>query len=127
MAKADEISSAIDKAASAVRRQRPEIHHIATDKNSISAVRGGPWTPQFEPLFEKAGVSMNSLSNKTIVFGHRGPHPQAYHEAVYNSLIAATAGLDGEQYRAAFLNQLHVLAVQIATPGTSLNRLVTNR
>jgi hypothetical protein len=122
---ADAVSDIAGSTLDALRRGRPQVHHIATDKNRVSSRSGGPWTPRFEPLFERAGVSMNSLSNKTIVFGHRGPHPEGYHRAVYNSLVQATEGLDGDQYRRAFLNQLHVLAVQIATPGTDLNRLAT--
>jgi filamentous hemagglutinin len=70
---------------------------------------------------------MNSWANKTIVFGHAGPHPEQYHQAVYNSLIAATRGLEGDEYRAAFLKQLHILAVKIATPGTDLNLMVRKR
>jgi hypothetical protein len=31
-------------------------HHLATNKNSISALRGGPWTPRFEDFFEMAGM-----------------------------------------------------------------------
>jgi hypothetical protein len=70
---------------------------------------------------------MNSISNKTVVFGHAGPHPEGYHQAVYNALIAATQGLEGDEYRKAFLNQLHIPAVKIATPGTDLNGSKTVR
>lgn len=107
------------------RHNKPQVHHIATDKNSVSQLRGGPWTPRFAPLFEKAGVSMNSWKNKTIVLGHGGPHPETYHRAIYDRLVNATAGKTGDEYAAAFTRQLHILQVEIATPGTKLNEMVT--
>jgi hypothetical protein len=109
----------------AIDRNRPEVHHIATNKNSISESSGGPWTPRFEPLFEKAGVSMDSWANKTVVFGHRGPHGEDYHRAVYDRLVNATRGLTGQAYTDALLRQLHILQVEVAAPGTDLNRMVT--
>lgn len=68
---------------------------------------------------------MNSIHNKTVVFGHAGPHPEAYHRAVFDRLVSATRGLDGARYRKAFLKTLHQLQVEIATPGTPLNKMVT--
>lgn len=110
-----------------LRANKPEVHHIATDKNRVSTRNGGPWTPAFEPMFEKAGVSMNSIHNKTLVFGHRGPHPEVYHLAIYNALAQATQGLDGDAYRNAFLGKLHELQVLVATPGTPLNLMVRGK
>ena len=57
------------------------VHHIATNKNWDSPARGGPWSPRFEKLFKKAGMSLDDAANKVAVPGHRGPHPEAYHEA----------------------------------------------
>ncbi len=55
------------------------IHHIATNKNSVSSVRGGPWTPRFERIFKRAGITLQNAVNKVRVWGHKGPHPEAYH------------------------------------------------
>ncbi|HLL02171.1 MAG TPA: AHH domain-containing protein [Myxococcaceae bacterium] len=77
-------------------------HHIATIANSKSPLRGGPWTLRFEELFAKAGMRLNSRENTVPIEGHQGPHPQRYHEIVYERL-----------------------AQEIATPDTELNRLVT--
>lgn len=120
-----------DAASDAVRddapanRRRMEIHHIATDKNRVSTSRGGPWTPLFEPLFERAGLSMDSPLNKVGVEGHRGPHPEAYHQAVYDRLTRATRGLVGEEYKKMFIATLRTIGMEVSTPGTPLNRLVT--
>ncbi|NMG68097.1 hypothetical protein GPA19_24495 [Azoarcus indigens] len=50
------------------------IHHICTNKNCISAATGGPWTPRFEAIFDKAGMKLDDALNKIAVPGHKGPH-----------------------------------------------------
>jgi RHS repeat-associated protein len=107
-------------------RRRMQIHHIATNKNSTSSAGGGPWTPVFQPMFDRAGVDIDGPENKVGVEGHRGPHPEAYHRAVYQALTAATAGASNDaEYRTRFRAALNALRVRIATRGTDLNRLVT--
>ena len=62
------------------------LHHIATDKNSVSSARGGQWTPRFKKLFDRAGVKLSDKANKVRVPGHFGPHPEAYHQIVFDRL-----------------------------------------
>jgi hypothetical protein len=106
-------------------RKRPPEHHIATNKNSISKARGGPWTPRFEPLFRRAGMDMDDAANKVFVPGHKGPHPEAYHSAVYDRLVNAVRGKNGAAYRDALDKELRAIGREAATPGTLLNRLIT--
>lgn len=65
-----------------VEVEGPE-HHIASDKFSTSANNGGPWTPRYQELFDKAGMSLDDAANKVRVPGHKGPHPQEYHEEIF--------------------------------------------
>ncbi|HEU0014978.1 MAG TPA: AHH domain-containing protein [Longimicrobium sp.] len=106
------------------RQRRMQIHHIATDKNERSSARGGPWTPRFEPLFERAGLSMNDPRNKVAIEGHFGPHPEAYHRAVYDRLVQATRGLTGRDYSRAFEQELREIGTELQTRGTALNRMI---
>ena len=92
------------------------IHHLATNKNFISTARGGPWSPRFEAMFKKAGMSLDNDANKIAVPGHRGPHPQAYHEAVFRRLSGATEGLSGNAHGAAFRAELGAIRNEAATP-----------
>ncbi|WP_301331509.1 RHS repeat-associated core domain-containing protein [Solimonas sp. K1W22B-7] len=101
------------------------IHHICTNKNCVSALTGGPWTPRFAELFEKAGMNLENSLNKIVVAGHKGPHPEAYHQAVYDRLVSATQGLNGSAYRNALQLELKALALEIKNPGSFLNRLVS--
>lgn len=101
-------------------------HHIATNKNSDSDVRGGPWTPRFKAIFDRAGMSLNDPANLVKVPGHKGPHPQAYHEEVYQRLERATRNATTqEQCRVALTRALQKLAREILTVGSELNRWVT--
>lgn len=103
-------------------------HHMATDKNSVSSARGGPWTPRFRKIFKKAGMELKDPENIVPVAGHRGPHPQRYHELVFAELEAATAHCRAvTACRASLQSALRRLAREIATRGTELNLLVTRR
>jgi hypothetical protein len=101
-------------------------HHIATDKWWKSTNNAGPWSPQFQKIFDKAGMSLNDPANIVRVKGHKGPHPQEYHETIFQRLSEATEGCRTMQKcREALTAELRDLAGEIVTPGSDLNRLVT--
>ena len=104
-----------------------QFHHIATNKNSTSTRNGGPWTPKFKPLFEEAGLSLNDAANLVYVVGQFGPHPQTYHQAVFDRLVTATKGLTGAHYAQALRDELRDLAREAKTAGTLINKLLTGR
>jgi hypothetical protein len=112
-------------AAGPVDAEGPE-HHIATDKWTEATHSGGPWTPKFQKIFDKAGMSLNDPANKVRVNGHVGPHPQEYHEHVFEALRNATRTCRTmQQCRVSLTKALERLAQQIKTEGTYLNELVT--
>jgi hypothetical protein len=101
-------------------------HHIATDKWWDSTDEGGPWSPRFQEIFDKAGMSLDDPANIVRVQGHKGPHPREYHAQVLRRLIAATRRCSTmQQCREAVTAELNRLGREIATPGTRLNKLVT--
>ncbi|RYZ13549.1 MAG: hypothetical protein EOO70_08480, partial [Myxococcaceae bacterium] len=101
-------------------------HHIASDKFSTSTANGGPWTPRYQRIFDKAGMSLNDPENQVDVPGHRGPHPREYHERVHQRLRQATATCETlEQCRASLIRTLRSLAKEIVQQGSVLNKLVT--
>jgi hypothetical protein len=110
-----------------VDAEGPE-HHIATDKWTDATHSGGPWTPKFQRIFDRAGMSLDDPVNKVRVKAHQGPHPQEYHERIHKRLEEATKGCNSiEQCRKALTEELQRLAKQISTEGTELNKLVTRR
>ncbi|WP_075207489.1 AHH domain-containing protein [Archangium violaceum] len=101
-------------------------HHLATNKNEISTVSGGPWTPRFEQLFELAGMSLDAAENLVYLKGHRGPHPEAYHREVYRTLASATEDCGSlSQCRSKLAEALQRIAREVCTPGSRLHTLVT--
>jgi hypothetical protein len=67
-------------------------HHIATDKWWDSTNNDGPWSPKFQELFDKAGMSLNDPANIVRVKGHKGPHPVEYHQRILDRLTGAMKG-----------------------------------
>ena len=107
-------------------KKKPEVHHIATVENEKSTLRGGPWTQRFKKIFDKAGMSMEDPANKVPVVGHKGPHPEEYHQIVHDELYRATESCSDKQACARALKQaLQKLAEAILTQGSRLNRLLT--
>ena len=72
-------------------------------------------------------MTLEDAANKVEVPGHKGPHPEAYHTAVFRRLQDATEGLSGEAYTRAFRSQLEAIRTEAATTGTPLNNLLTRQ
>ncbi|MDP2226816.1 MAG: AHH domain-containing protein [Moraxellaceae bacterium] len=107
--------------------KKAPVHHICTDKNCISAASGGPWTPRFDAIFQKVGMNLDDALNKVAIPGHKGPHPEAYHQAIFDRLTSATDGLNGAAYKDALQVELRAIGTELRTPGSMLNNLVTKR
>ncbi|NTX05230.1 AHH domain-containing protein [Myxococcus sp. CA040A] len=107
-------------------RSQGERHHIATNKNEVSAARGGPWTPRFRDLFTRAGMELKDPENVVEVVGHKGPHPQRYHERVQERLLEALGSCRKvADCREALTVELRRLAKEAVTKGTEIHRLLT--
>ena len=107
------------------KKEGYQWHHLATNKNESSAVRGGPWTPLFQKLFDKAGTSLDDRANLVYLAAHRGPHPEKYHEEIYRRLEEALRGCRAvAPCRSQLLVELRMLRDEICTQGSPLHRLL---
>lgn len=103
-----------------------DIHHICTNKNEISETSGGPWTPLFQQVFDRARMSLDDAANKVRIQGHKGPHPAGYHKEVLGRIDQATLGCRGPaQCRAMLVEELVKIARDLTTEGTKLRKLIT--
>jgi hypothetical protein len=101
-------------------------HHLATDKNDTSTASGGPWTPLFREIFAKAEMSLDDPANLVYLAAHQGPHPEDYHEEVYQRLQRALGACRTSKHcRSNLTEALKSLARDVCTPGSRLHRLVT--
>jgi hypothetical protein len=106
--------------------KKPHVHHIATVENTKSTARGGPWTKRFKEFFDKAGMSMEDPANKVKLSGHYGPHPEEYHQIVFDTLKdAARKCVTRSECERALRDALQKLAAEITRDGSKLNRLLT--
>nr|WP_224240943.1 AHH domain-containing protein [Hyalangium gracile] len=122
------ITLTLAPAAVAMEARDPLLHehHIATDKWLEATHSGGPWTPQFQKLFDRAGMSLNDPANKVRVRGHRGPHPEEYHREIFRRLRDSMRECRGtHQCREALTSELKKLAQEICTESSYLNKLIT--
>ncbi|RKG97516.1 AHH domain-containing protein [Corallococcus carmarthensis] len=101
------------------------VHHICTNKNAISALNGGPWTPQCERIFKKAGMTLEDAANKVRLKGHEGPHPELYHRAVIRRLDRSVVRCrTTETCRASLMEELAKIANELLTPGSPLRSFI---
>lgn len=101
------------------------VHHICTNKNLTSAASGGPWTPQCERIFKKAGMSLEDAANKVRLNGHEGPHPERYHSEVVQRLQRSVARCrTTETCRADLMEELAKIANELLLPNSPLRRLI---
>jgi filamentous hemagglutinin len=104
-----------------------QVHHICTDKCDIGPNGNPAWTPEFRRFFDNAGLDIDSEINKIAVPGHRGRHPQEYHQYVYAEITQSVQNLsmNTPQYKAALERALTRLEVEAVTPGSQMNRWLT--
>lgn len=101
-------------------------HHLATNKNTISDTRGGPWTPLFERLFAKAGMTLEDAANKIYLLDHAGPHSEGYHREIFRRLDRVIRTCSTKSAcRVELMRELNRIADEVCTPGSKLNHLAT--
>jgi hypothetical protein len=109
-----------------VKKDDHQWHHLATNKNDRSEIRGGPWTPRFEDLFARAGMTLEDPANLVYLKGHLGPHPEAYHAEIFERLQTALGPCrTHDQCRGNLLRALRSAASEVCTHGSPLHQLVT--
>jgi filamentous hemagglutinin len=72
-------------------------------------------------------MTLQDQDNLVYVLGHKGPHPQEYHEAVRDRLEYALRdkAFGSAAYQDALRSELAAMRFDIQTSGTYLNKLVT--
>ncbi|WP_394003239.1 hemagglutinin repeat-containing protein [Luteimonas sp. WGS1318] len=106
-----------------------QIHHICTNKCEVGSNGKIPWTREFQHFFDGAGLDINrAMENLVEVPGHRGPHPEAYHQHVYGRLDQATRGLtpNTSEYNLAVTGTLNRIKSEAVIRGSQINKWLTN-
>ncbi|MFE8604707.1 AHH domain-containing protein [Archangium violaceum] len=71
-------------------------------------------------------MSLEVKENLVYLKGHKGPHPEDYHQAIYQRLQRALGQCrTTAQCRAFLVDALQSLADEVCTNGSQLHRLLT--
>jgi hypothetical protein len=101
-------------------------HPIATGSDLRRAKKKKAWTPRFAALFARAGMSLKDPLNLLYMQDHASPHPEVYHQEIYDLLQATLEGCgDRETCGEVLRMALRRLASELCTPDTPLSSLVT--
>ena len=97
-------------------------HHIATDKHTTK------WTEIFKKFFDKAGLDISKAKENIVsVLNHQGPHPEEYHQYIYDRLLKALKNLKPNtvKYKETLIKTLNDIGKKAQTPGSYVNKLIT--
>jgi hypothetical protein len=74
------VSGPMDDVADGTNKLAKQVHHFASDKHKTK------WTALFDEIAKKYGVDLNGKWNKAPIPGHKGPHPDDYHQWVLKQM-----------------------------------------
>jgi hypothetical protein len=72
-------------------------------------------------------MKLSNPANLVRVPGHAGPHPELYHQIVFDRITQATKGLVGPEYSAALREELSAIGQEAISKGSLMNDLLTGR
>jgi len=99
-----------DKAAKGGSSKLPtQIHHFATNKNSV-------WTSKMADIAKQYGLDLNGAWNKAAM-SHLGRHPNAYYNFVYQNMQRAASEAGGNQAKFLQLFDQYVKQPVLQNPG----------
>ncbi|MCA9131000.1 MAG: GxxExxY protein, partial [Planctomycetales bacterium] len=79
-----------------------QCHHIVSHYANANRGFAQAWSQMGQRILTQAGIGVHSLKNKINLLQHKGPHPELYHQRVFERLEAVTRRLT--PYTPAFTN-----------------------
>ncbi len=88
-----------------------QLHHFASNKHSY-------WTPQYEDIISKYGLKLNEAWNLNPFSTqyHSGPHPEAYHQWVFEQMTQAAHQAGASAIRFIILFQEYIVTPVMENP-----------
>jgi hypothetical protein len=72
-----------------------DCHHIVSKYSNAGRGWTQNWSQKAQALLAKGGIGVESAANKVNLLNHFGPHPELYHQAVFERLRAVAKRLSG--------------------------------
>lgn len=98
-----------------------DCHHIVSRYSNAGRGWAKNWTQKSQNLLKKAGIGLESQKNKVNLFPHQGPHPQLYHQRVYERLLGAAIGKKGPGRAASLVQELESIASDLTAQASRLS------
>ena len=84
-----------------------DCHHIVSRYGNTKRGWTVNWTKKSQALLKKGKIGVNSKLNKVHVNPHRGPHPELYHQRVFERLDQAAGRRTGQALHDALERELN--------------------
>ena len=98
-------------------------HHIVSYFPNINRGWSQAWSQMGQRILSNAGIDVHSVKNKVDLLIHQGPHPEIYHQRVFERLDQAVQGLLAytPEYTAAVESELQAIAKILRSYSSALN------
>ncbi len=93
-----------------------QYHHLVSHYSNAKRGWTQNWSADARQILSNANVKMHGRHNLRFVAGHTGPHPELYHQRVFERLQQAVRGLTASSpaYQKAVLQELDDIFVKLA-------------
>ncbi len=71
-------------------------------------------------------MSLDDPINRIRIRGHKGPHPERYHQIIHDRLSGAVKGTSGAQFKAALEAEMHKIRNELLDESSVLDYLLKN-
>jgi hypothetical protein len=98
-----------------------DCHHIVTKYSNAARKWTQNWARKSQAILARAGIGLNSIKNKVDLLLHHGPHPELYHQRVYERLAEVADGLRGAALTKAIEEELAKIAEELRADPSKLS------
>ena len=95
-------------------------HHVVSRYGNTGRGWQRNWTQEAQGILDRAGVRVESGANRVTLPGHEGPHPELYHQRVYERLSEAERNRTGQARTDAVRHELQRIADDLLADPTRL-------
>ena len=100
-----------------------QCHHIVSHYANANRGWSQAWSQMGQRILSNADVGIHSLKNKIDLLVHKCPHPELYHQRIYERLADSVRGLSPNtpEYTSAVVAELQSIATLLQKNSSALN------
>jgi hypothetical protein len=92
-----------------------QCHHVVSHYSNAKRGWTRDWTGESRQILQNADIKLHGKINKQFVAGHTGPHPELYHQRVFQRLEQAVDQLPAHtpQYTQAVTDEINLIVAAL--------------